>query len=549
MGTRAGSPTSPRNEAAPGRRDLDHPVQHLTGTMPDAPMTEMRPEPREPCADAQAEATLLVVDDDEHVRRALRRVLRRTRCRLLDAPDAEGAFAVLEREPVHVVISDHRMPGMTGVEFLRVVKERWPGIQRVLLTGQADSSAIEEAVNRSEIFRFIWKPWDDGHLLITIQSAIDQFWTIDENARLQALVSLRNAELEQLNLELGGKLTARSHALMRAAQEWRACFDAIGDPLAIMRGCEVVRANTAFARAAGVAPTMLSALRCTDHAFGTLPCPSRCAMPAAGAEREIEFADRTWLVRSFPFDAEEDRAVVVFKDVTDEREVSRRLFHAEKMSAVGQLAGGVAHEINNPLGGILAFAQLMSQEEREPEDAENLRLIQDAAMRAKRIVESLLRFSRRRRDEEKGPVDLSRVLEEALFLIQPQLKEGHLELVREYGVAVARGNANQLQQIVINLLVNAIQAMAGAGKLIVGSGKAEPGRVKLWVADTGPGVRPADAKRIFEPFFTTKPEGQGTGLGLSICYQIAEEHGGAIHLEQNEGGGARFVLELPASEP
>jgi two-component system NtrC family sensor kinase len=518
--------------------------------MPDAPVTEIRPEPREPCADAQAEASLLVVDDDDHVRRALRRVLRRTRCRLLDAPDAEGAFAVLEREPVHVVISDHRMPGMSGVEFLRIVKERWPGIQRVLLTGQADSSAIEEAVNRSEIFRFIWKPWDDGHLLITIQSAIDQFWTIEENARLQALVSLRNAELEQVNLELDGKLTARSHALMRAAQEWRACFDAIGDPLAIMRGCEVVRANTAFARAAGVAPTMLSALRCTDHAFGTLPCPSRCAMPAAGAEREIEFADRTWLVRSFPFDAEEERAVVVvFKDVTDEREVSRRLFHAEKMSAVGQLAGGVAHEINNPLGGILAFAQLMSQEERVPEDAENLRLIQDAAMRAKRIVESLLRFSRRPRDEEKGPVDLSGVLEEALFLIQPQLKEGRLELVREYGVAVARGNANQLQQIAINLLVNAIQAMAGAGKLTVGSGKAEPGRVKLWVADTGPGVRPADAKRIFEPFFTTKPEGQGTGLGLSICYQIAEEHGGAIHLEQNEGGGARFVLELPASEP
>jgi two-component system NtrC family sensor kinase len=502
--------------------------------------------------DTVPEATLLVVDDDDNVRRALRRVLRRTRCRVLDVPDAERAIGTLEAEPVQVVISDYRMPGMSGVEFLRIVKERWPRIQRVLLTGQADSSAIEEAVNRSEIFRFIWKPWDDGHLLITIQSAIDQFWIVEENSRLQALVSDRNSELEQLNRDLDGKLAARSQALMRAAQEWRTCFDAIGDPLAIMRpgGCEVLRANTAFARAAGVAPNMLSGLRCTDHAFGALPCPSRCLMPAAGAEREIVFADRTWLVRSFPFESEDEGGlVVVFKDVTDEREVSRRLFHAEKMSAVGQLAGGVAHEINNPLGGILAFAQLMSQEERSGEDAENLRLIQDAAMRAKRIVESLLRFSRRPRDEEKGSTDLAQVLEEALFLVQPQLKEGRLEIVRRYGPAVAHGNGNQLQQIAINLLVNAIQAMGSTGKLTVGCGPASAGRVKLWVADTGPGVRPEDAKRIFEPFFTTKPEGQGTGLGLSICYQIAEEHGGAIRLEPSEDQGACFLLELPAVEP
>ncbi len=520
--------------------------------------------PRGPMVEAQAtpagakppeaspETALLVVDDDDNVRRALRRVLRRTRCRILDAPDAAGALAVLEREPVQVVVSDYRMPGLSGVEFLREVKERWPRIQRVLLTGQADSTAIEEAVNRSEIFRFIWKPWDDGHLLITIQSAIDQFWMVEENERLEAIVSERNAELERLNRDLDGKLAARSQALVRAAQEWRACFDAIGDPLAIMRagGCEVVRANTAFARAAGVQANMLAALRCTDHAYGALPCPSRCLMPAAGAERETVFGERTWLVRSFPFEEEDSAAVVVFKDVTDEREVSRRLFHAEKMSAIGQLAGGVAHEINNPLGGILAFSQLMSQEQRSAEDAENLRLIQDAAMRAKRIVESLLRFSRRPRDEEKGPVELAKVLDEALFLVGPQLKDGKIEIVRRYAPAIAHGNANQLQQIALNLLVNAIQAIGKTGRITVACGAPAPGRVRFCVTDTGPGVKPEHAKRIFEPFFTTKAEGQGTGLGLSICYQIAEEHGGTIRLEpcDERGCGACFVLELPAHE-
>ncbi len=494
------------------------------------------------------ETTLLVVDDDEHVRRALRRVLRRANCRVLEAPDAESALKVLSDEPVQVVVSDYRMPGMSGVEFLRAVKHRWPRIQRVLLTGQADSTAIEEAVNQSEIFRFIWKPWDDGHLLITIQSAIDQFWTVEENARLHSLVGQRNDELERLNRDLDGKLAARSAALVRAAQEWRACFDAIGDPLAIMRGggCEVMRANAAFARAAGVPLNMLAGLRCTDHAYGALPCPSRCLMPAAGAERETAFGDRTWLIRSFSF--EEEAFVVVFKDVTDEREVTRRLSHAEKMSAVGQLAGGVAHEINNPLGGILAFAQLMSRDERSEDDAENLRLIQDAAMRAKRIVESLLRFSRRPQSEEKGPVDLEKVADDALFLVRPQMKDGNVEVVRAFHPpAIALGNSNQLQQIAVNLLVNAIQAVAGAGRITVAVGPGGAGRVRLSVTDTGPGVRPEHAKRIFEPFFTTKPEGQGTGLGLSICYQIAEEHGGTIKLEPTAERGACFVLEVPAA--
>src|SRR5919205_4503650 len=145
---------------------------------------EIHAELREGRDRSARETSLLVVDDDDHVRRALKRVLKRAQCRLLEAADANAAVALLDAEPVHVVVSDYRMPGMSGVEFLRVVKDRWPRVQRVLLTGQADTAAIEEAVNQSEIFRFIWKPWDDSHLLLTIQSAIDQYWLVEENARL-----------------------------------------------------------------------------------------------------------------------------------------------------------------------------------------------------------------------------------------------------------------------------------------------------------------------------------------------------------------------------
>ena len=489
------------------------------------------------------EAVVLVVDDDEHVRRSLRRVLRRASCNLLEAPEAATALDMLASEPVQVVVSDYRMPGMDGVEFLRQVKERYPAIQRVLLTGQADTAAIEEAVNRSEIFRFIWKPWDESHLLLTVQDAIDQYWMIEENQRLQSMLTARQAELERLNRDLDSKLEARTEALRQAAQEWRTCFDAIGDPLAIIRGgCEVVRANAAFARQAGVPVGELPGLRCSGEAFGQLPCPR--SHLAETPERIVPFRSRVWLMRAFTFQGE--ALVVVYKDVTQEREVTRRLFQAEKMSALGQLAGGVAHEINNPLCGILAFAQIMAQDERSAEDQESLGLISDAAMRAKRIVDSLLRFSRAPKEHERGPVDLARVVEDALLILQPNLRGGKLTVSRDLHPARTLGNANQLQQLMMNLIVNASQAVTGKGNIAIHTGPGATGRVVVTVADDGPGIPAELAERIFEPFFTTKPEGQGTGLGLSICYRIAEEHGGAVRLENPREGGARFVVELPA---
>ncbi|HYQ81053.1 MAG TPA: ATP-binding protein, partial [Anaeromyxobacteraceae bacterium] len=129
--------------------------------------------------------------------------------------------------------------------------------------------------------------------------------------------------------------------------------------------------------------------------------------------------------------------------------------------------------------------------------------------------------------------------------LHSQLKDSRIGVERRLQPVRVMGNANQLQQVVVNLVVNALQAMGASGRIAVETAPGPGGRARLAVADSGPGVPPELAERIFEPFFTTKPEGQGTGLGLSICYRIAEEHGGSIALERPAQGGARFVIDLP----
>ena len=263
---------------------------------------------------------------------------------------------------------------------------------------------------------------------------------------------------------------------------------------------------------------------------------------------EVEHGGRLYSVSAYPM-PHGDRTVCIYRDVTDEREMTRRLIESEKMAAVGQLAGGVAHEINNPLGGILAFSQLMKRDAGRPaDDLESLSLIEESALRCKRIVESLLKFSRRSRDEDRRPFDLSRCCEDATVLFNAQLKaspRAKLELRLACGLPEVHGDPGQVGQVVLNLLQNGLYALPGQqGVLTVETGQ-ELERCFIRVSDTGSGIDAKHLPRIFEPSFTTKPPGEGTGLGLSIAYRIVEDHGGAFHVETEPGQGTRFTVFLP----
>ena len=235
----------------------------------------------------------------------------------------------------------------------------------------------------------------------------------------------------------------------------------------------------------------------------------------------------------------------------DNARLSSELVHAEKLSAVGELASGVAHEINNPLTTILGLAQLMLSRPDVPAPVrERIALIADEASRAATIVQNLLMFARHY-PPERRPCSLAEAVHRVIALKSYQLEEDKIRVALELDESpIVWADENQMQQVLLNLVQNAHQAMArqsGERTLTV---RLQPRdrHVVIEVLDTGPGIAPHLLSRIFDPFFTTKEPGEGSGLGLSVSYGIVGQHGGRLYAENRPEGGAMFVVELPAGE-
>jgi two-component system NtrC family sensor kinase len=250
--------------------------------------------------------------------------------------------------------------------------------------------------------------------------------------------------------------------------------------------------------------------------------------------------------------------ITIGEDVTGWRNIQARILQSEKLAAIGQLAAGVMHEINNPLATISACVAAIEGrlEGAGPAAAaiasavdEYLRIIDKEVDRCSRIVDGLLDFSRPK-GTSKAVVELNALVEETLFLLKHHRQFKRLKVVRQLAPVSPRtlGNAEQLIQVLMALMLNALDAMERGGTLTVRTGPS-PGRadeVVVEVEDTGVGIARADQDKIFEPFYTTKPPGRGTGLGLSICYGIVQDHRGRIEVESAPGRGSVFRVNLPA---
>jgi PAS domain S-box-containing protein len=245
-------------------------------------------------------------------------------------------------------------------------------------------------------------------------------------------------------------------------------------------------------------------------------------------------------------DMEQIGRLIIFDDITDRADLERRLVQADKLSSIGLLAAGVAHEVNTPLAVISTYAQMLTKQVADDEQKSRmLDKIAKQTFRASEIVNSLLNFSRTS-TTELAEVSLNKVIQETLSLLEHQFKSANLtvQLSLESSLPPITGNAGKLQQVFLNLFLNARDAMEPGGVLTIESTHDEA-LVRIDVADTGHGIAPEHLNRIYDPFFTTKSARKGTGLGLSVSYGIIQEHSGTIEVFSRTGGGTRFRIELP----
>jgi two-component system NtrC family sensor kinase len=341
-------------------------------------------------------------------------------------------------------------------------------------------------------------------------------------------------------------------------RSWQEVVDAISPALCIVdRGGRIRRANRAFADLVNAPPASLIGRPWQAFAPPEWATELQRALDQQGAGREVELrtGEQTYAVTAVPITSTDSSAVVLlFDDQTERRRLQDQLIQSEKMSAIGQLIAGIAHDLNNPLASVVGFADYLTEVPNVPPPLrEPLQVIQEEAERASNIVKNLLSFARKQ-EHQRRPTALKPLLDATFLLLRNNLMAYRVEasLEVEPDLPMPDIDPNQIQQVFVNLINNAAQAIASTGRpgTVVVRARRWLDGVAVDVADDGPGMSEALAAQVFEPFFTTKPEGEGTGLGLSISQGIVREHGGRIMLSTEEDRGSVFTVQLPlATQP
>jgi C4-dicarboxylate-specific signal transduction histidine kinase len=351
--------------------------------------------------------------------------------------------------------------------------------------------------------------------------------------------------------------------LLRSRNTLRAMFDSLPISIYIIDNTYTLAAiNNSRAQRTGETPRALVGRKCYEALHNRAEaCPGCRAAETFATGEDTTRLSRTWLtddrfeeweINTYPISEERGtviQAIVVEQDVTEKRNLEVNLIQSEKLAAVGQLAAGVAHEINNPLTAIIANAQILRLEigQGNNDILESVRLIELAGTRAAQVVRNLLGIARKEKYEFE-PVDLNETIQNAFSLVQHELV-GHgirvdLDLGAEMPLVIA--SKDQLQGVWINLMLNATDAISERESGLISITSCYTGsEFRITVTDNGKGIAQEHLSRVFDPFFTTKTAGRGTGLGLSVCMRSIRQHGGSIQVDSQQGEWTRFIVHLP----
>lgn len=540
------------------------------------------------------EYPVLYVDDEKDNLRIFELTFRRD-FTVLTASSAMEGLELLAQHPVAVVLSDQKMPGIEGVEFLRRVRELDSRTVRILVTAYGDAKILGDAINDGNIYRYVAKPWEPDDMRLTVQRAIEAYALEAERATLLDELTILNRLSRTIHRDIDrGQVYVTLLAALREELDFDGCSlllrDRAEDRLAIVAGepddevalrlREIEFDSTAAGdfvdRVLKGDTQLLRVDDAVDHEpavrkwLTEVSAEEIFVVPLAGKERVIGAiavdnrrggqplgADGRMLVEGLAM-----QAVIAIENaqlVDDLRKSRAQIRRADRLGTLGTLAAGLAHEINNPLVSLNTFLSLAPQKRQTDDESfwgEYHELACGELDRIRGLVETMSRLGQGSQVStlSKEPIHLADVVEPVVRLVQREIERAGVlvDLQIADGLPEVAGVKDQIHQVVLNLVLNAVQASGEGGTLSIhvepdGPPHAPTG-ARMRFKDTGQGISEENLERIFDPFFTTKDPDKGTGLGLMISHQIIADHGGSIEVESVPGEGATFHVRLPSED-
>lgn len=535
---------------------------------------------------------ILYVDDEPDNLRVFELTFRHE-FSILTASSAEEGLEVFNANPVAVVLSDQRMPGTTGVEFLSRVRNLDPDSVRILVTAYGDVEILGNAINDGSIYRYIPKPWEPKDMRLTLRRAIEAFALERERTALLQELSTINRLSRSLHQEMDldrlvDLLLSSMHkdlgfdggALLFFDStgenlQWKGLFPSDADVVDRLQAIEFSRPGSAnFLDAILRGQSQRLSMREVSGYEGSVQrwltevsADEILVVPLSGKRGVIGALAVDNRRGSRRFGAEESglldglgtQAVIALENarlVDELRRTRAQVRRADRLGTLGTLAAGLAHEINNPLVSINTFLNL-APEMREREDesfwTEYHGLAQGELDRIRGLVSTMSRLGGTENAEAgavRTPVSLGDLVREGVQLVERQVSAARVNLNLDIAAHCpsVMGVREQLHQVVLNLLLNAVDATPAGGTVDLNVFP-EPENPRAWavieIQDRGHGIAEGDLERIFDPFFTTKSPDGGSGLGLMIVHQIVAEHGGSIEVRSEVGVGSTFRIRLP----
>ena len=505
------------------------------------------------------------------------------------APSGEAGLEVLNRLPVALVLSDHRMPGMTGTEFLARVADIDPKTVRIMVTAYGDAETLEDAINTGSIYRYIPKPWTPEDVRATLRRGIEVYALDREREQLLrelALINRVSSSLAQeldldrlLDLLLNTLIEEMSYDaagllffdLQTRALQWNRMAPGNGVPDQLLRALRITTETAPhFIQQLAIGETRL--LRSDDVLDYEAPVRSWVSEVAAqeiivtplhGKEGVIGALTVDNRRGGTPFTSDDytlleglaNQAAIAIENawlVEDLRRSREQVRRADRLGTLGTLAAGLAHEINNPLVSINTFLSMAPAKRKENDEefwGSYHALACREAERIRGLVETMRRLGQTGASAApRETVNAEALVGEVVTLLFREAELGRVKLSADCDRDTPKIVAvrDQLHQVVLNLTLNAIAATPPGGEITIQTGPLPEGD-GLWleVKDTGPGIPTEHLEQIFDPFFTTKGPDQGSGLGLMVCHRIVTDHQGKIEVRSREGEGTSFIVELP----